>query len=70
MDHPDAKPCDVKPAKPRALPSHVFLLEGWAGHPSGRVLAADADLIGTFDVEGVKYREATAFERCIGGFVN
>jgi hypothetical protein len=60
MDHSDAKPSDVKPAKPRALPSHVFLLEGWAGHPSGCVLAADLDLIGALDVEGVKYREATA----------
>ena len=29
---------------PRDLPSHVFLLEEWAGHPSGRVLAADDDL--------------------------
>ena len=61
---------DVAAESPCDLPSHVFLLEEWAGHPSGRVLAADHDLIGKLDVEGVKYREATEFERCIGGFVN
>jgi hypothetical protein len=65
MDH-----SDTRPAKPRALPSHVFLLQEWGAHPSGRVLAADPDLIGALDVEGVKYREATEFERRIGGFVN
>ena len=37
MSHSDAD-ADT----PRDLPSHVFLLEEWAGHPSGRVLAADA----------------------------
>ena len=36
----------------------------------GRVLAADHDLVGTLDIEGVKYREATEFERRIAGFVN
>jgi hypothetical protein len=51
------------------LPSHVILLAEWGAHPAGRVLAADADLVGQFDVEGVKYRPATEFERRLGGFV-
>jgi hypothetical protein len=55
---------------PRHLSSHVILLEEWAGHPSGRVLAADHDLVGKLDIEGVKYREATVFERRIAGFVD
>jgi hypothetical protein len=55
---------------PRDLPSHVFLLEDWAGHPSGRMLAADHDLVGKLDVEGVSYREATIFERRIAGFID
>ena len=55
---------------PRNLPSHVFLLEEWAGHPAGRVLAADHDLLGKLDVEGVKYREATRFEQRIAGFID
>lgn len=62
MDHPAAKP--------RALPSHVILLVEWGRHPAGRVLAADADLLGRLDVEGVKYRAATELERRIGGFVD
>jgi hypothetical protein len=53
-----------------ALPSHIILLVEWAAHPSGRVLAADADLLGQLDVEGVKYREATDFERRIAGFID
>jgi hypothetical protein len=61
---------DAEQDRPRDLPSHVFLLQEWGAHPSGRVLAADADLIGALDVEGVQYREATDFECRIGGFVN
>jgi hypothetical protein len=61
---------DAEADTPHDLPSHVFLLEEWAGHPSGRVLAADADLVGKLDVEGVKYREATGFERRIAGFID
>lgn len=61
---------DADADTPRQLPSHVIVLEEWAGHPSGRVLAADHDLVGTLDIEGVKYREATEFERRIAGFVN
>jgi hypothetical protein len=64
-DHPAPKPAQP----PRALPSHIILLAEWGSHPAGRVLAADADLIGRLDVEGVKYRSATEFERRIGGFV-
>ena len=41
---------DADPATPHDLPSHVFLLEEWAGHPSGRVLAADADLVGQLEI--------------------
>jgi hypothetical protein len=52
------------------LPSHVILLAEWEAHPAGRVLPADVDLIGQLDVEGVKYRTATEFERRIGGFVD
>ena len=61
---------DAEADTPRNLPSHVFLLEEWAGHPAGRVLAADHDLVGKLDVEGVKYREATSFERRIAGFID
>ena len=61
---------DAEQDTPRDLPSHVFLLEEWAGHPSGRVLAADHDLVGKLDIEGVKYREATVFERRIAGFID
>jgi hypothetical protein len=61
-DHPGSAP--------RALPSHVILLAEWGRHPAGRVLAADADLVGQLDVEGVKYRAATELERRIGGFVD
>jgi len=53
-----------------ALPSHIILLAEWAGHPAGRVFRGDPDLIGKLDIEGVKYREATTFERRIGGFVD
>jgi hypothetical protein len=53
-----------------ALPSHVILLAEWGRHPAGRVIAADTDLIGQLDVEGIKYRPATEFERRIGGFVD
>jgi hypothetical protein len=53
----------------RALPSHVILLADWGSHPASRVLPADVDLIGQLDVEGVKYRPATEFERHIGGFI-
>jgi hypothetical protein len=60
---------DVAAESPCDVPSHVFLLEEWAGHPSGRVLAADHDLVGKLDVEGVKYREATSFERHVAGFI-
>ena len=38
--------------------------------PAGRVLAADHDLVGKLDVEGVKYREATSFERHVAGFID
>ena len=61
---------DAEADTPRNLPSHVFLLEEWAGHPCGRVLAADHDLVGKLDVEGVKYREATSFERHVAGFID
>ena len=61
---------DADADTPRGLPSYVFLLEEWAGHPSGRVLAADHDVVDKLYVEGVKYREATEFERRIAGFVN
>jgi hypothetical protein len=61
---------DAEQDTPRHLPSHVIFLEEWAGHPSGRVLAADHDLVGKLDIEGVKYREATVFERRIAGFID
>jgi hypothetical protein len=59
----------IRATKPRSLPSHVVLLVDWGRHPAGRVLAADADLVGHLDVEGVKYRAATEFGRRLGGFV-
>ena len=62
---------NTEPPPPlHALPSHVILLVDWARHPAGRVLAADVDLIGQLDIEGVKYRAATEFERSLGGFVD
>lgn len=61
---------DAETDTQRNLPSHVFLLEEWAGHPAGRVLAADHDLLGKLDVEGAKYREASGFERRIAGFID
>ena len=67
-----AKTHDAPPdagARP-PLPSHIILLAEWAGHPAGRVFRGDPDLIGALDLEGVKYREATTFERRIGGFVD
>lgn len=45
-----------------ALPSHVILLDDYARHFAGKVLAADADLISALDVGGVKYRAATPHE--------
>ena len=52
------------------LPSHIILLAEWAGHPAGRVFRGDPDLIGKLDIEGAQFREATTFERRIGGFVD
>jgi hypothetical protein len=52
------------------LPSHIILLAEWAGHPAGRVFRGDPDLIGKLDIEGARFREATTFERHIGGFVD
>jgi hypothetical protein len=43
-------------------------LAEWGAHPAGRVLAANADLVGQLDVEGVKYRHRVP--RRIGGFVD
>ena len=64
-------PNETEQAPPlRALPSHVILLVDWARYPAGRVLAADADLVGQLEIEGAKYRAATEFERRIGGFVD
>ena len=60
----------VPPSPPAALPTHVKLLAPWGRHCPDKVLKADPDLIGALDVEGVKYREATTFERRIGGFVD
>ncbi len=57
-------------AATRPPPSHIILLAEWAGHPAGRVLRGDADLIGKLDSAGVRYRAATEFERRIGGFVD
>lgn len=59
-----------RPSNHSALPSHVVLVAEWGAHPAGRVLAADADLVGQLDVEGVKYRAATEFECRLGGFVD
>jgi hypothetical protein len=59
-----------RPSKHSGLSSHVVLLAEWGAHPAGRLLAADADLVGQLDVEGVKYRAATEFERRLGGFVD
>jgi hypothetical protein len=53
-----------------SLPSYIILLAEWAGHPAGRVFHGDPDLIGKLDIEGARYREATDFERRIGGFVD
>lgn len=55
-------------AEPRALPAHVILLADWGEHKSGKVLAADADLIAALDAEHVSYRPATAQERSLAGF--
>ncbi len=55
------------PAAPRVLPPHILLLDDWGRHRAGTVLAADADLLGTLDVEHVRYRETTARERALAG---
>jgi hypothetical protein len=63
----DAQP-DTGARQP--LPSHIILLADWAGHPAGRVFRGDPDLIGKLDIAGARFREATTFERRIGGFVD
>jgi hypothetical protein len=61
IDHPAKKP------RARCLAGHPA--GGMGPDPAGRVLAAEADLVGRVD-EGVKYRAATEFERRLGGFVD
>ena len=58
----------MKTSQMRSADSQNPLLAEWAGHPAGRVFRGDPDLIGK--LEGVRYREATDFERRVGGFVD
>ena len=62
-----ADPSKRAPAPPPSRPSHIILLDDWGRHVAGRVLAADADMLGALDVEGVKYRAATAKECRLAG---
>lgn len=59
---------DAAPAK--SYPAFVILADDWREHRAGKVLPGDPDLLSAADVEGAKYREATALERKLGGFVD
>jgi hypothetical protein len=56
------------PPAPRA--SHIVLLADAEHRRAGTVLEATDDLVARLDAAGIRYRNATAHERRIGGFAD
>lgn len=54
--------------KPRRKPAFIKVAKAWGNFPADSVLAVSEDLLAQLDKDGVTYREATDFERRVGGF--
>lgn len=72
MDDLSRKSASVAPARVRAesKPTYIKIESAWGNYQADSVLQSNPDLIAALDKAGVKYREATAFERRVGGFVD